>query len=77
MPTYRIKVPEVHYQTVEVDAASEAEAVREVIDYEGERVEGELEYSHVIEEYLENLLDELESGDGHNHMWMIWEAGND
>lgn len=75
MPTYRIKVPEIHYQTVEVDAPTEADAVREVIDYEGDRVEGELEYSHVIEEYLHNLLDELESGNGHNHDWMIWEAG--
>lgn len=77
MPTYQIKVPEVHYQTVEIDAPTEADAVRQVIDFEGDRVEGGLEYSHVIEEYLENLLDELESGETDVHDWMIYEVNND
>lgn len=74
MPTYHIQVPEIHYQTVEVEALTEADAVREVIDYEGERIEGRLEYSHVVEEQLHNLLEECERGDGHFLDWMIQEV---
>jgi hypothetical protein len=77
MPKYHIQVPEIHYQTVEVEAPTEADAVREVIDYEGERIEGRLEYSHVMDEYLHNLLEECEQGEGHFLDWMIQEVSND
>jgi hypothetical protein len=77
MPKYKIQVPEIHYQLVEVEAANQAEAVREVIDYGGDRVEGELEYSHVVEDYMLELLRECEDGEGFNYDWMIWEDKND
>jgi hypothetical protein len=76
MPKYKIQVPEVHFQIVEVEAPTEADAVREVMDFGGERVEGALEYSHVMDEYLVELLRECESGDGINHDWMIWETND-
>jgi hypothetical protein len=77
MAKYKVLVPELHYQTVEVEAPTEADAVREVMDYGGDRIEGSLEYSHVVEEYLNNLLEECERGDGHFLDWMIQEVTND
>lgn len=50
MEKFTILVPEVHYQTVEIKAASIDEAVRAVRNGGGEYLDGALEYSHTIED---------------------------
>ena len=48
MAKYRVFVPEVHYQTVEIEATSPKDAVQMVLDGDGDYVDGSLEYSHQL-----------------------------
>ena len=50
MTKYHVMVPEVHYQTVEIEANSPEEAASLVNDGEGEHLELYLKYSHTLEE---------------------------
>jgi hypothetical protein len=47
---YRVYVPEVHYQVVEVEANNEAEAFEAAQDAIAESDSLELEYSHTIDD---------------------------
>ena len=47
MPKFHVYVPEVHYQTVEIEAADFDAAVKAVNDGNGEPLDDTLEYSHV------------------------------
>lgn len=71
MPKYEVLVPELHYQTVTVQAENELSAIREILDGEGEPIEGALEYSCVLEDYLASALSEDDLS------WMIQEVEND
>ena len=73
MPKYEVLVPEIHYQAVVIEAESELAALMEVREGEGDIVKGKLEYSCVMEEYLDIALAELEAGETH-HDWMIQEV---
>ena len=57
MPKYHVNVPEVHYQTVEVDASSPEEAVELVKDGDGEYLDDTLTYSHTLEDCTWQVLD--------------------
>lgn len=46
MSKYHVLVPEVHYQAIEVEAESSEQAVRLVLDGEGEPLDDTLEFSH-------------------------------
>ena len=70
MPKYEVLVPELHYQTVTVEADSELEAVKNIIDGGGDVVEGALEYSCVLEDYLSSALGEDDIS------WMVQEVTN-
>jgi hypothetical protein len=48
MPKFHVSVPEVRYQTVEIEAESMEHAVRRVLDGDGEYT-GDLEYSHPLD----------------------------
>jgi hypothetical protein len=50
MPKYHVEVPEVHYQTVEVEADSFKAAVGLVVNGDGEYLDGALEYSHTLDD---------------------------
>jgi len=76
MPKYEVLVPELHYQTVIIEAESEIDALQKVIDFDGDRVDGGLEHSCVMDEYLDHALADLQAGDN-NYDWMIQEAKND
>jgi len=75
MPKYKVLVPELHYQTVIIEAEDEIKALENIIDFEGDRVDGELEYSCVMEDYLDIALAELKAGETH-HDWMVQEVTN-
>lgn len=47
---YRVYVPEVHYQVVEVEAESETDAFEKAQDAIAESDSLELEYSHTIDD---------------------------
>lgn len=49
MPRYHVYVPEVHYQTVEIEADSPKDAVKAVNDGNGDVLEGALEYSYTLD----------------------------
>lgn len=49
MPTFIVKVPEVWYQDVRIEADSGAEAVGLVEQGEGEYLDNRLEYSHTLD----------------------------
>lgn len=68
MPKYEVMVPEIHYQTVVIQAASKEEALASIRDGEGDTVEGALEYSCVHEEGLDNMILDIEHFD-----WAITE----
>lgn len=57
MPKYHVNVPEVHYQTVEVEADSPEEAAKLVKDGDGDYLDGALEYSHTLEDCVWMVLD--------------------
>ena len=71
MAKYEVLVPELHYQTVVVEAESELDAIKNIIDGDGDVVEGALEYSCVLEDYLSSALGEDDIS------WMIQEIKND
>jgi len=71
MPKYEVLVPELHYQTVTIEAESELDAIKNIIDGDGDVVEGALEYSCVLEDYLSSALGEDDIS------WMVQEAKND
>jgi hypothetical protein len=71
MPKYEVLVPELHYQTVTIEAESEIDAIKNIIDGDGDVVEGALEYSCVLEDYLSSALGEDDIS------WMVQEAKND
>jgi trans-aconitate methyltransferase len=51
MAKYRVKIPEVHYQTVEIEADSPEQAASLVFnDGEGDYLDDHLEFSHTLEE---------------------------
>ena len=68
MPKYEVLVPELHYQTVVVEAESELDAIKNIIDGDGDVVEGALEYSCVLEDYLSSALGEDDIS------WMVQEV---
>ena len=76
MAKYEVLVPELHYQTVTIEADNEIDALQKIIDFDGDRVDGTLEYSCVMEEYLDIALADFQAGDN-NHDWMIQEIKND
>ena len=49
MAKFRVQVPEVHYQTVEIEAESPGQAVSLVNDGEGNYLDDHLEYSHPLD----------------------------
>jgi len=71
MPKYEVLVPELHYQTVTIEAESELDAIKNIIDGDGDVVEGALEYSCVLEDFLSSALGEDDIS------WMVQEAKND
>jgi hypothetical protein len=71
MPKYEVLVPELHYQTVTVEAENEREAIKSIIDGGGDVVEGKLEYSCVMDDYLDDAFNYIE-----NYDWMIQEVTN-
>jgi len=71
MPKYEVLVPELHYQTVTIEAESEIDAIKNIIDGDGDVVEGALEYSCVLEDYLSSALGEDDIS------WMVQEVKND
>ena len=68
MPKYEVLVPELHYQTVTIEADSELDALKSIIDGDGDVVEGALEYSCVLEDYLSSALGEDDIS------WMVQEV---
>lgn len=72
MPKYQVQVPEIHYQTVIVNASSREEAIREIMDGEGERLQDCLEFSCIDEESLDNMLLDIEHFD-----WAVVEIDPD
>lgn len=71
MAKYEVLVPELHYQTVTVEAENEREAIKSIIDGNGDVVEGKLEYSCVMDDYLDDVFNHIE-----NYDWMIQEVTN-
>ena len=50
MPTYQIEQYEIHTMTYEVEAASEAEAIKKLFEGQAEPVEDSLEYIELAED---------------------------
>jgi hypothetical protein len=49
MKTFLVRVPEVWYQTVRIEAETEDEAIEQVQEGNGEEVDNTLEYSSTLE----------------------------
>lgn len=47
--TYHVEVPEVWYQTVEIEAESPVHAIERVKDGDGDYLDDRLTYSHTLE----------------------------
>jgi parvulin-like peptidyl-prolyl isomerase len=50
MKTFKVEIPEVHYQTIIVEAEDEAKAIAAAKNAEGEYANG-TEYAYTIEDY--------------------------
>ena len=50
MKTFKVEIPEVHYQTIIVEAEDEAKAIAAAKNGEGKYVNG-AEYAYTIEDY--------------------------
>jgi hypothetical protein len=67
MPLYEIEQYELHAQTYQVEADSEAEAIKKLFDGEADPLDGGLEYIEVAEDFGMpadddlDLVDELEN----------------
>lgn len=59
MATMRVIVPEVWYQTVEIEAESQEEAIRKVADGDGNYLDDKLEYSHTRDSSEFYCVDEM------------------
>lgn len=51
MPTFRIEQYELHTQVYSVEAANEAEAIKKLLDGEGEPIDGTLEFIEVAADF--------------------------
>ena len=71
MPKYEVLVPEIHYQTVIIDAPDKEQAIARIMGGDGDQVDGALEFSCTHEEYLENMLTDIDSFD-----WAVTEIGD-
>ena len=58
MRTFTVRIPEVHYCYVVVEAQSESEAIRAAMDGDGDYGEGSTEYAYTLED--ESKYDVLE-----------------
>lgn len=61
---YKVYVPELHYQVVQVEASSEQEAFEKAQDALEEGDSLELEYSHTIEDMDQWKVEEVEQSTG-------------
>ena len=67
MPTFEIEQYEIHSQTYRIEAKTEAEAIKQLMDGEAEAVDNGLEYVQVAEglglpvENFPDLADELQT----------------